>query len=51
MGPEEGELRGEVSHCLRYLKDEDMLSPAFADNVKDYVIFSWLESRGADFSL
>ena len=51
MGSEEGELRGEVSHCLRYLKDKDMLSPAFAENVKDYVIFSWLESRGADFSL
>ena len=34
-----------------YLKDKDMLSPASAENVKDYIIFSWPESYGAGFSL
>ena len=32
-----------------YLKNKDMLSPASAENVKDYIIFSWPESYGLVF--
>lgn len=51
MGSGEGKLRGEGERCLRYRKDKDILSPAFAENLKDYVIFSQLESYRTDFSL
>ena len=36
LGPGEGELRGDGLHGLRYLKDQDTLAPAFAENVKNY---------------
>lgn len=36
---------------LRDQKDKDMLPPAFAENLRDYVIFSGLGSFRADFSL
>lgn len=36
LGPGEGELRGDGLRGLRYLKDQDTLPPAFAENVKNY---------------